>query len=123
MSRNEFSKPIKRLALKRSGGLCEASGAMYGLEPNHRCDMPLSHGVEFDHVILEANSHDASLENCAAVCLKCHDWKTAHTDIPTAAKTVRQQDKSLGIKRTSRPMNGSKTSPFKRKLDGTVVRR
>lgn len=34
--RYEFPKPVKRDALKRSGGLCEATGEVYGLEPGQR---------------------------------------------------------------------------------------
>ncbi|MBL8582823.1 MAG: HNH endonuclease [Rhizobiaceae bacterium] len=102
MNRREFSKQTKREALQRSGLLCEAVGVMYGLDPRHRCNAPLGYGVEFDHVILDANSKDNSLENCAAVCIKCHKWKTAKHDTPLAAKTVRQRDKlGLGIKSRS----------------------
>jgi len=101
--RAEFPKSVKRLALKRSGGLCEAEGYFYAhLEVGQRCNMPLSKGVEFDHVILVANSHDASLENCKAICPHCHKLKTAR-DIPLAAKTLRQQDKNLGITKPKRP--------------------
>ena len=107
-NRAEFSKPTKRDALKRSCGLCEATGAFYGLEPFQRCNMPLFHGVEFDHIILEANSHDNSLENCAAVCISCHEFKTRKRDIPTAAKTVRQQDKHTGV---SKPRGFAKPPP------------
>lgn len=98
MARAEFSKETKRQALKRSGKLCEATGAWYGLKAGQRCNMPLSRGVEFDHIILEANSHDNRLENCAAVCIPCHKIKTATHDTPTAAKTVRQRDKHQGIR-------------------------
>jgi hypothetical protein len=123
VSRAEFSKPVKREALKRSGGLCEASGPMYGLEPGQRCNAPLAYGVEFDHVVLEANSHDNSLENCAAVCVRCHGWKTRNHDTPMAAKTVRQQDKlGLGIRKAT-CMPGSRQSKWKRKMDGSVVLR
>lgn len=109
MTRANFTKPVKREALKRSGGLCEATGGWYGLEPGKRCNAPLSYGVEFDHIILDANSKDNSLDNCAAVCIACHKHKTAKIDVPTAAKTVRQRDKALGIrgnkqKIPSRPM-------------------
>ncbi len=97
MSRSEFSKPTKREAMKRAKDQCEATGTMYGLKPNARCTASLSHGVEFDHIILDANSHDNSLGNCAAVCIPCHRFKTTRHDIPMAAKTVRQRDKSLGI--------------------------
>ena len=110
--RAEFSKQTKRDALKRSGGLCEAVGEMYGLPAGQRCNAPLAYGVEFDHVVLEANSHDNSLKNCAATCVRCNRWKAAKHDTPLAAKTVRQQDKlGLGIKKRSsfpKPPPGSR---------------
>jgi len=90
--RNEFARQTKRDALRRSGKLCEAVGAMYGLDADRRCNAPLGYGVEFDHVVMDANSKDNSLENCAAVCIRCHGWKTAKHDIPMAAKTVRMQE-------------------------------
>lgn len=122
MTRREFQKQIKRDALRRSGGQCEARGAMYGLPLGMRCFADLGYGVEFDHVILDANSKDNSLENCAAVCIKCHKWKTAKHDTPLAAKTLRQQDKASGIKpRSSFP--GGKDSKFKKKISGEVVLR
>ena len=117
MSRAEFSKQTRRDALDRSLGFCEASGAFYGLPANKRCNMPLHKGVEFDHVILEANSHDNSLSNCAAVCIPCHEFKTRKRDIPLAAKTRRQQDKARGI-RKAKPK-----SKFKRKVSGETVLR
>lgn len=125
MSRAEFTKPIKRAALERSGGLCEASGPLYGLQPAQRCNAPLGYGVEFDHVVLAANGGDNSLENCAAVCIRCHARKTREHDTPLAAKTVRQQDKlGLGIKKqTSRPIMGSKASGWRKPFNGPPERR
>jgi hypothetical protein len=123
-NRAEFSKPVKREALKRSGGMCEAVGNWYGLEPDQRCNAPLAYGVEFDHIDLDANSHDNSLKNCAAVCPRCHSYKTRMHDIPMAAKTLRQQDKHSGIKKRQRcPMPGSKASGIRKRMDGTVERR
>jgi len=122
MSRAEFSKPTKREALKRSGGKCEAAGAMYGLAPGQRCNADLAYGVEYDHIILDANSKDNSLENCCACCPSCHRWKTSHIDTPTAAKTLRQQDKNNGIRKRSR-FPGSRDSGWKKRMDGTVERR
>lgn len=116
MARREFTKPVRREALARSGGCCEAVGAWYGLSPGHRCNAPLGYGVEFDHIDLDANSKDNSLSNCAAVCVKCHDYKTRHVDTPKAAKTLRQQDKAAGIKKKP-----SLSHPYLRKrLDGRV---
>jgi hypothetical protein len=123
VSRAEFTRQTKREALKRSGGLCEAVGSLYGLEPGQRCNAPIAYGVEFDHVLLAANGGDNSLENCAAACVRCHGWKTRNHDTPTAAKTVRQQDKlGLGIrKRSSFPCG--RGSKFKKKVSGEVVLR
>lgn len=92
MPRAEFSTKTKREAFKRSEQKCEAVGAWYGLEDGKRCNAPLSKGVEFDHIILDANSKDNSLGNCAAVCPTCHGIKTAKHDTPLAAKTKRQED-------------------------------
>lgn len=119
--RANFKKQTKRDALTRSGGLCEASGPMYGLSAE-RCNAPLGYGVEFDHVILDANSKDNSLENCAAVCIKCHKWKTAKHDTPLAAKTVRQSDKARGIRKRS-TFACSRDSKFRKKINGEVVLR
>lgn len=99
--RREFGNPTKREALKRSRGVCEAMGRMYGLGNYQRCLASLAYGVEFDHVILDANSKDNSLENCAAVCIKCHRWKSSKYDTPVAAKTLRQSDKANGIRKRS----------------------
>jgi len=122
VSRREFDKPTRRAALKRSEGRCEASGAWYGLEPGQRCNAPLSYGVEFDHVDLDANSKDNSLANCCACCPRCHSYKTRHRDIPLAAKTLRQQDKALGLRKRS-TFPGSRSSPWKKKVCGDVVPR
>jgi hypothetical protein len=89
-NRKEFTAKTRKAALLRSGKVCEALGKMYGLPSGTRCANDLSFGVEYDHIVLDANSHDNSLENCAAVCIKCHRHKSATHDTPTAAKTVRQ---------------------------------
>ena len=89
--RREFSTKTRKEALMRSGKRCEAIGSWYGLPEGLRCSTDLSLGVQYDHLILDANSKDNSLDNCRAVCPKCHAWKTANRDTPIAAKTVRQQ--------------------------------
>lgn len=123
MSRAEFTKSTKLQALARSGKRCEASGPWYGLPEGVRCNADLGYGVEFDHIILDANSKDNSLENCAAVCIKCHRYKTAKRDTPLAAKTVRQRDK-LGLKIKSKSRwPYSRDSGWKRKVTGERVPR
>jgi hypothetical protein len=124
VSRKEFTKETKREALRRSRDACEAIGPWYGLRPGQRCYSGLAYGVQFDHIDLGANSKVNSLENCAAVCVKCHAFKTRNHDIPKAAKTVRQQDKARGTKKPQRrPMPGSKASGLEKRMDGSVERR
>lgn len=101
--RHEFTKAIKRDALKRSGGLCEAVGAVYGLEPGQRCNAPLSHGVEFDHWPIPATDKGSdTLDNCVSCCRTCHRFKTSHYDVPMQAKGKRIRDKHAGIRHPSR---------------------
>lgn len=124
MSRVEFTKPTKRLALKRSGMKCEATGAIYGLPPGQRCNAPLALGVRFEHVDPDANSKDNSLENCDCVCPKCWRWKTDHYDKPLIAKTNRQRDKHLGITRPKRKMQSRGFDKTRtRHMDGSVTKR
>jgi len=121
MARAEFSSKTRKEALRRSGKRCEAVGAWYGLPDAQRCPADLSLGVEYDHYILDANSKDNSLENCRAVCPKCHAWKTRNRDTPTAAKTVRQQN--MGMK--TKPKSGfpkPAKEPRPAKFDMTIRR-
>lgn len=114
MARKEFTKPTKRLALKRSGGLCEATGERYGLEPGQRCGASLAHGVEFDHEIPDGLGGGNSLEECVCACIPCHRFKTANIDVPQIAKMKRQRDKNLGIRGARRPWPKRKMNPERR---------
>ena len=131
--RHEFSKLTKRAALKRSDHLCEATGAVYGLEPGQRCHAPLARGVEFDHYPIAATEPDCTgLENCVAVCKKCHRYKTSHYDVPAQAKSKRVSDKHLGIRKAP-SMRGAgfrhaapqhkATSPITEKFPGDIIAR
>ena len=122
MSRT-FSKEVKRAALTRAQGKCEAVGPLYGLPEGVRCNANLGAGFDFDHIILWANSRDSSLDNVAVCCRPCHRIKSTKHDTPKAAETVRQRDKNDGIKNDRKPMAGSRKSRWKRKMDGTVVER
>lgn len=133
MPRSEFSKPTKREALRRSTGLCEAVGELYGLPFGQRCNAPLSHGVEFDHFPIAATEPDCTgLDNCVACCPSCHRWKTSHYDVPAQAKSKRVSDKHRGIRQAS-SMRGASfpkaapqrkaTSPLTPKFDGDVLGR
>lgn len=123
MARNEFSKKTQRQALERSGGQCEAVGVMYGQPQDLRCTASVEKLHQFDHVILDANSKDNSLLNCACVCIPCHNYKTRFHDTPMAAKTLRQQDMARSIRKPqSRPMAGTKASGIRKRMSGRVER-
>lgn len=121
--RKEFPKHVRRAALERSGGLCEARGPLYGLPIDVRCNVSLEKGHHDDHVNPDGNGGDNTLENCACVCHTCHAYKTKN-DVARIAKMKRQRDRNQGIKRRKGPpMPGSRDSVFKRKMDGSVERR
>ena len=91
MPRAEFSKKVKREALKRSGGRCEAVGEMYGLSKGKRCNANLGPVVEYDHIVRAADGGDNSLGNCAAVCKRCHLIKTTKFDTPTTPTREKEE--------------------------------
>jgi len=110
--RREFSKQVKRDALKRAAGKCEATGcgAVYGVK------------FHFDHVIPDALNGEPTLENCAVLCHVCHAHKTRNHDIPRIAKAVRGSDKHLGIRKQSK-FSCSRDSKYKKRISGEVVLR
>jgi 5-methylcytosine-specific restriction enzyme A len=110
----EFSVKTKRERLKQSGGFCEAQGSIYGLGSDSRCGASLSRGVEFDHAVALSIGGNNSLENCRAVCIACHRFKTAKHDLPRAAKTKRQSDKSKGIRRPKGSIKSREFTPVEK---------
>ncbi len=121
--RKEFPKPVKREALHRAQGKCEAKGIWYGLEEGKVCGGSISGGFHFDHIVADSIGGNPTLDNCAVVCLVCHGKKTAQRDTPLAAKLKRISDKHNGIKKSGRPIPGSKASGLRKRMNGTVERR
>ena len=62
------------------------------------------------------------VENRAPVHIACAEAKDSD-DLPRIAKAKRQKMAHLGIKKSSRPIPGSRASGFKKHLDGRVTRR
>lgn len=108
--RKEFSAKIKVAAFDRSGGRCE------------ECTARLSTGkFEYDHILPDGLGGEATLENCKVLCSSCHSEKTHAGDRPKMAKADRAKKSYLGISKNPRnAIPGSKSSRFKKKLDGTV---
>ena len=76
----------------------------------------------FEHVrALELGGADTD-DNIRLTCKPCATQKTKK-DHADAAKAKRQKSANLGFKESRTPLPFGKNSKFKRKLDGTIVRR
>lgn len=85
---------------------------------------PIRQRWRADHGIRKwANGGEDTSENLFPVLEKCDRELKAPEDAKEIAKGKRISDRHFGIKRSSRPMIGSRDSPFKKKMNGSVVRR
>ena len=79
---------------------------------------------DIDHILPFALGGTNEPDNLQILCKPCHRSKTTQSDIPRIAKTKRLNARHLGARAPSRrPIPGSRRSPWKRKMDGSVVRR
>jgi 5-methylcytosine-specific restriction protein A len=79
---------------------------------------------DIDHIVPLALGGTNAADNLQILCRPCHRSKTTQSDIPRIAKTKRLKAHHLGARAPStRPIPGSRHSPWKRKMDGSVVRR
>lgn len=87
------------------------------------CECRISPGrVVFEHVrALELGGEDSD-DNIRLTCLPCAGEKT-RKDHRSAAKAKRVKVKHLGLKKSKNPLPGSKGSKWKKKIDGSVVKR
>jgi 5-methylcytosine-specific restriction endonuclease McrA len=75
-----------------------------------------------DHVIALCNGGEHREGNLAPALRQPHREKTAE-DVRVKSKIARIRKRHLGIATARRPMPGSKASGWKKRMDGTVVRR
>lgn len=91
----------------------------------HLCNQRISPGRdpwEADHIKRHAEGGEESAENLWPAHEACHAAKS-RKDASEVAKGKRVAAKHYGIKRSARPMPGSKASRWKRKINGEVVPR
>lgn len=109
--RREFSKPVKAAAFLACKGWCAA------------CKLKIVGKPEYDHIVPDALEGLNDIANCQVLCAKCHRHKTRARDIPMISKAERTAEKEAGIRRTRSPLPFGRRSPWKKKMDGTVVKR
>lgn len=76
----------------------------------------------FEHIRPLALGGEDTDENIKLTCLACASEKTKD-DMARINKAKRQKASHLGMKQSKTPMPFGRGSKFKRKMDGTVVRR
>lgn len=109
--RGNLSTRRKLAIFEREKGLCALCGCR--LQPGK---------FIYEHMrALELGGSDTD-DNIRLTCLPCAGSKT-RDDHRRAAKAKRVKAKSLGLKKSKNPLPGSKGSKWKRKMDGSVVRR
>ena len=108
--RSEFSKSVRLKAFIAARGKCQD------------CGIPLrSTNVEFHHDKECTFGGNAQLENCVPLCKNCHGAITKR-QAPVIAKSNRIRAKHLGIRKRS-SFATNRDGAFKKKMDGSVVRR
>jgi len=113
--KNDDQTPPPRVRLRvweRCGGKCG------------QCGRKIMAGETWtlEHVVALVNGGANAEGNLGVTCRNCLPAKNA-ADVKEKAIVYRKRAKHLGIKPKGRPLPGSKASPWKRKMDGTVVRR
>lgn len=77
---------------------------------------------EADHIRRHAEGGEDTAGNLFPICPRCHHDKSRR-DTSEIAKGKRIGERSRGIKRSARPMPGSRASGWRKKMDGSVERR
>lgn len=97
----------------RDGGICQC-GCGRKIMPGEKWDT--------DHRTAIINGGENRESNLQTLLAEHHKVKT-RADTREKSRVRRKRAKHLGIKRTSRPLPCGRGSPWKRTMDGKVVRR
>jgi len=111
---NSAIPPRVRLRqFERDGGRCQCG-----------CGILIRPGDEWetDHLIAIANG-GANAESNLRTILKAHHKEKTAADVAEKSRVYRKRSKHIGLKKSSRPMPGSKASGWKHTMSGDWVRR
>ena len=78
--------------------------------------------IEFDHEVALINGGENRETNLRALRQPCHRAKT-NEDVAEKSTVARKRGKHLGLHKPKSTIPGSRGSKWKRRMDGTVVRR
>jgi 5-methylcytosine-specific restriction endonuclease McrA len=116
IGKNDNDWPPRRVYLRvwdRFGGICQCGCGR---------KIAASEKWQLDHVIALVNGGENRESNFAPLLVEHHKAKTRE-DVAIKSKTARIKAAHLGVRPKGRPMPGSRASGWKRKMDGTMVRR
>jgi 5-methylcytosine-specific restriction endonuclease McrA len=112
MKRRHWSTTVRERVLERFGGICQ----MCKRSTDER-------GFDLDHHIPLAIGGEDVEDNLRPLCVPCHRLKT-RGDVGDIAKAKRRHAAHIGARAPSRhPMPGGRASPWRKRMDGSVVRR
>lgn len=103
---------VRLRVFEAHGGVCAESGRK--IQPGEAWDL--------DHRIALANGGENRESNLQPVLKDTHRKKTA-LDVKAKAKSARVRKKHTGIWQAKSKLPGSRDSEWKRKIDGTWVKR
>lgn len=115
--RTEFSARVKADAFRRC---CDSKGIPHCESCSNELTGP---DTIFEHITPDGLGGEPTLDNCKVHCRNCATKKTFAEDNPRMQKADRQLKAAFGINKKRSTFACSRDSAFKKKLDGSVVRR
>lgn len=109
-----------KITVKRRADIFLLRGGMC-----HLCNLKVVPGEDWDvshDIPLEAGGKDDE-SNWFVAHRKCHRVHTSTVDMPLIAKVKRIHQRHIGAKQSRSPLPGGRNSKWKKKMDGTVVKR
>lgn len=103
---------VRLRVFERYGGICHISGRPIRTGERWDCD----------HIVAIINGGEHRESNLVPVLKDPHKSKTAE-DVALKSKNYRKRSAHLGLKKTSRPIPGSKASGWKKSISGKVSKR